>query len=170
MEGGGSKKETSEYTNEYKWSESILLQLLKIIPSMNQTTPLKESKQNILETKYVKIWIEEGILYCIYANDLDVDIETVKSVVTSRIDFSKGVSYPVLIDVKGIRSFTKEARDYAGKEGAKLIKASAIIVDSALTKTLLNLFLLINNPNVPIKLFTDEKEAKEWLQHFKSGT
>ncbi len=135
---------------------------------MNQTT-LLESKQNILETKYVKIWIEEGILYCTFAKDLDVDIEIAKSSVESRINFSKGISYPLLVDMKGIRSFTKEARDYAGKEGAKLIKAGALVVDSALTKTLGNLFLLINKPNVPTKLFTDEKEAKEWLQHFNSG-
>ncbi|MES2286254.1 MAG: hypothetical protein V4547_11240 [Bacteroidota bacterium] len=136
---------------------------------MDQTTLLKESKQNILETKYVKIWIADGILYCTFANDLDVDIEIAKSAVESRINFSKGISYPLLVDMKGIRSFTKEARDYAGKEGARLIKAGALVVDSALTKTLGNLFLLINKPNVPTKLFTDEKEAKEWLQHFNSG-
>ena len=136
---------------------------------MNDTKLLKESKQNILETKYVKIWIEEGILYCAFADDLDVDIEIAKSSVESRINFSKGISYPVLIDMKGVRSFTKETRDYMGKEGARLINAGALVVDSALTKMLVNLFLLINKPNVPTKLFTDEKEAKEWLQHFKSG-
>lgn len=137
---------------------------------MNDTALLKGSKQNILETKYVEIWIEEGILFCRYADNLNVDLDIVKSIVESRINFSKGISYPVLIDVKGVRSFTKEARDYGGgNEGVRLVKAGAFVVDSALTKMLINLFLLINKPNVPTKLFTDEKEAKEWLQHFKSG-
>lgn len=136
---------------------------------MDHTTLLKESKQSILETKYVKLWIEDGILFCRFTENLNVDLDIVKSSVESRINFSKGISYPLLIDMKGVRSFTKEAREYAGKEGIKLVKAGALVVDSALTKMLVNLFLLINKPNVPTKLFTDENEAKEWLQHFKSG-
>ena len=79
---------------------------------------------------------------------------------------SKGISYPVLANIKGVKSITKEAREYLAEEGTRLVKAGAIIIGSPLNKMLGNIFLTINNPKVPTKLFTDEKEAKEWLRQY----
>lgn len=102
--------------------------------------------------------MEEGILFCRYADNLDLDI--LKSIVESRINFSKGISFPVFGKCEGVRSFTKEARDYGANEGVRLVKAGALVVDSALTKMLVNLFLLINKPNVPTKLLLRKKRRK----------
>ena len=120
----------------------------------------------MLETAYMKIWKEDGILYSVYSENLNINIEIAKNCVETRIAYSQGISYPVLIDMKGVKSVTKEARDYLADEGARLIKGGALIVESALNKMLGNLFLRINKPKIPVKLFTDEKEAKEWLQQY----
>jgi hypothetical protein len=120
----------------------------------------------MLETTYIKIWKEGGILYSVFAEGLHIDIEIARKCVEARITFSRGISYPVFIDMKGIRSVTKEARDYLADEGSRLIKGGALLVDSALTKMLGNIFLQINKPQVPLKLFTDKDEAREWLQQY----
>ena len=119
-----------------------------------------------IETPYVKIWKAENMLFCVFANKLDMDIEIAKHCVQARIKFSEGVSYPCLIDMKGMRSVTKAAREYMAKEGAMHMKAGALLIGSTLTKTIGNIFLMINKPEVPAKLFTDEKEAKEWLKQY----
>ena len=49
------------------------------------------------------------------------------------------------------------------KEGAECITASALLVESALSRMIGNIFLTINKPDVPVKLFTNEQEAKKWL-------
>src|SRR6266542_1295724 len=113
----------------------------------------------MFETAYMKIWKQDGILFCSYADKLCIDLAIAEQCVKSRIDFSEGTSYPVLLRLHGINSVTKEARDYLGKEGSHLIKAGAFIIASPLSKILGNIFLKLNKPTVPTKLFTDETLA-----------
>ena len=119
-----------------------------------------------VETPYVKIWKDGDMLCCVFANKLDIDLEIAKHCVEARIMFSEGVSYPCLIDMKDVRSATKAAREYMAAEGAMYMKAGALLIGSVLTRTIGNIFLSINKPEVPAKLFTDEKEAKEWLKQY----
>ena len=74
----------------------------------------------------------------------------------------------MLVDGRDVSSITKEARDYFAKDdGIKLLLASALVADSVLGKFIGNFFLQINKPILPLRLFTDEKEAYKWLQQFK---
>lgn len=120
----------------------------------------------MLETPYMKLWKQESILFCSYSDKLNVDLKIAKHCVKSRLDFSEGASYPVLIRLQGVCSITKEARDYFGEEGSKFIKAGALIIISPLTKILGNIFLNINQPKVPTRIFTNEKDAIEWLKKY----
>jgi len=120
----------------------------------------------IFENKYMVIKKEEKILDCKFVENLEMDLEIAKICVADRIKFSKGISYPAMIDMSGLRSVTKEAREYMGKEGAALITAGALIVHSPLTQILGNLFLTLNKPKVPTKIFTDKNDAREWLKQF----
>jgi len=96
------------------------------------------------------------------------DLEAAKVVVASRLEASNGISYPMLVDGRDVSSITKEARDYFAKDdGIKLLLASALVADSVLGKFIGNFFLQINKPILPLRLFTDEKEAYKWLQQFK---
>lgn len=119
-----------------------------------------------LETQFMKIRIEKNILHCIFADKLDIDLEVARHCVSTRIAFSKGVSYCCLIDMKGVRSATKEAREYLGAEGSRLITAGAMIIHNPVTKMLVNIFLLINKPKSPAKFFTHEEEVRKWLQQY----
>ncbi len=119
-----------------------------------------------VKTPYMKIWMEENILRCIFTEQLEMDLEIAKHCVATRIAFSEGKSHLCLIDMRELKSTTKEAREYMGVEGAKLITAGALLIGSPLTRMLGNIFLTINKPNVPTKLFTDETEAKEWLKQY----
>lgn len=123
-------------------------------------------EKDIVETPYLKMWMEENILYAVYTKNLDLTINVAKQCVSERIAFSEGVSRVCIFDVTGVKSVTKEAREYLASEGAMYIKAGALLIKSALTRMLGNIFLLINKPYVPTKLFTDIKDAKEWLKQF----
>ncbi|MBA3706187.1 MAG: STAS/SEC14 domain-containing protein [Bacteroidetes bacterium] len=122
---------------------------------------------NKVETRYVKIWQEEAILYCVFADKLNMDLEIAKHCVNERIQFSQGKDYPCLINMKGLKSVTKEAREYMSTEGEKNIIAAALLIGSPLSKMIGNIFLSLNKPKVPAKLFTNENEAKEWLNKYK---
>jgi hypothetical protein len=111
-------------------------------------------------------WLEEGILYCRYCADLDLKLEVAKSVVAARLAFSKGRYYPLLVDMRGIRSSTGAARKYLASEGVALVTAGALVIDSEIGKAMGNLFLKIDMPPVPTRLFTNEEKARMWLTQY----
>jgi hypothetical protein len=120
---------------------------------------------SMLETPYMKLWIENKILYCIYAN-VDFNLAMAKECVEQRIKFSKGISYPACVFIKNLKSVEIDARRYFAKEGNSLIKAGALIIESPLSEILGNFFLFINKPNVPARLFTNRKDAEKWLSEY----
>jgi hypothetical protein len=69
--------------------------------------------------------------------------------------------------MRGIKSTTKEARRYLATIGATLVMAGALITGSPLNRALGNIFLTIDKPSVPTKLFTSETKALEWLNSLR---
>jgi hypothetical protein len=120
-----------------------------------------------LENEYVKIWIEEGILFMIYKKD-HIDIQYAKNAVESRLALSQGKSYPVFVDLNHVKGVTKDARGFlAGDQAADLINASALWGVHEMIKMLANFYLALNKPDVPVKFFSDKQKALEWLGKYK---
>jgi len=117
-------------------------------------------------TPYVTMRIEGDIMYCRYADNLHVSLDVARAVVESRIYFAKGRSFPLLVDMRGIKSTTREARTYLATIGCTLVTAGALITGSVFNRTLGNIFLTIDKPLVPSKLFTSEDKARTWLSGF----
>lgn len=62
-------------------------------------------------------------------------------------------------------SVKKDVRDYlASEELLSICKASALLVNSGISKAIGNLYLTFSKPRFPTKLFTNEQKALEWLQ------
>ena len=111
--------------------------------------------------------LEDGIMV-IKFKVKNFDVEAAKVTVASRLEVSKGISYPMMVDGREVSAISKEARDYfAIGDGASLLLATALVIDSVLGRFIGNFFLQINKPKVPIRLFADDKEAIKWLQQFK---
>src|SRR5688572_15574930 len=104
-----------------------------------------------LENPYVTMWMDENMICARYAKDLHMTLDIAKSCVGARLFFSKGKSYAMLIDMRGIKSVTAEARKYMASVGALHVKAGALITGSTLNRTLGNIFLTIDKPPVPTK-------------------
>lgn len=133
-----------------------------LIETVGTSKELKES----LENPYVTMWIDENMICARYAKNLHMTLEIAKSCVGARLFFSKGKSYALLIDMKGIKSVTPEARKYMASVGALMVKAGALITGSPLNRMIGNIFLAFDKPPVPTKLFTDEQKARQWLQQY----
>jgi hypothetical protein len=118
-------------------------------------------------TPYITLWMDaEGFLCARYADDLHLTLEVATAIVESRIYFAKGNSYPVLVDMRGIKSTTKKAREYMATIGSTRVTAGALITGSPWNRTLGNLFLTIDKPEVPTRLFTNELSARLWLKQY----
>jgi hypothetical protein len=74
--------------------------------------------------------------------------------------------FPLLIDSRGIKSISREARSFFTTNGRETNTiAFAILIDSAVSKVVGNFFLGINKPAVPTKLFLEENDAINWLRN-----
>lgn len=122
-----------------------------------------------MENKYTYIQIVDGIIYLSIPSKTRISIEVAKEIVSQRHQLTKGLPYPGLCDVQKIGIVDKEAREYFCSEIAiKGVLASAFLVRSFFSMFIVNLFLRLNAYNVPfpVKVFSDEKAAIEWLQQY----
>ena len=81
-----------------------------------------------------------------------------------RVLSATGRRYRLLLDLGGVRSVTREAREYyGGPKFAQLYSAMAAVVASPLSRTLGNFFIMLNKPLVPTRMFETREQARAWL-------
>lgn len=136
-----------------------------LIAPLNKVVNLNK-KEERFETPYVTFWMDQEFLCCRYADGLHLSLDVAVFAVESRIFFAKGQSYPLLIDMRGIKSTTRKARQHMATIGATLVKGAALITGSSINRALGNIFLTIDKPEVPIKMFTKEGHARQWLMQY----
>lgn len=131
---------------------------------MDQAVPIGSNR--FLENKYMRIWEDDGILVCKFADGLEMDLDIAKACVGLRLEYSRGESFALLVNMKGMKSATKEAREYMSNEGSRQVLAGALLISSPVSRVLGNVFLSLNRPQVATRLFTTERSAVEWLKKF----
>jgi hypothetical protein len=60
----------------------------------------------------------------------------------------------------------KEDRDFIAEQLNDITKAMAVISSSPLSRMIANLFFGLKPPAYPVKFFSNEKDAKEWIQQY----
>ena len=118
------------------------------------------------ENEYASFWIEAGIVYFVYKPNSVVSLEAARKIVEDRVWFQKQQDFPIYCDIRGMKSADKEARNYLAKEGSSYARAVAVVVDSPMSKIIGNIYLGLNKPITPSRLFTDQKDAIEYLKQF----
>lgn len=123
-----------------------------------------------VETQDVIFSIEDGILHCSYKQQLEIDIETAKRIISDRVAFTEGKMYPILIDFSNMKSATKEARDYMNSPegGLKGLIGGAFLSKSVMATLFINLYIKVSNPAIPARFFTNKEEAISWLKKIKT--
>lgn len=109
---------------------------------------------------------DRGIVIANFRQELQVDINLAKQIVSERLAFQNGEKYPVIIYLNKINP-SKEARSFMGNEGIKDITIGAFIVKNAIEKVLINFFLSIEKPPIPAKAFTNEEDAISWINKIR---
>lgn len=123
-------------------------------------------KNLLLENDEVRIELEGGILIGKLKSPF-VDLDVAQQAVVNRLEATDFIPYPMVIDIKSIKSITKPSRDFlASEKGSEGIIAAAFLIDSSLGRILGNFFIQINKPLRPTKIFTDEIAAKKWLTQY----
>lgn len=122
-----------------------------------------------IDTPHYTLWIEDGIIHNVYKPDLIMTIDIAIEMVNHRLKLTNDITYPLFVDIRNLVAIKAEARRYlAGSEAVKYASAGAIYLDNHLLYLVGQVFLKIDNPAIPSRLFTDKEKALHWLETFKN--
>jgi hypothetical protein len=84
-------------------------------------------------------------------------------VINERLRLRGGYPYPVLIEAERVMSTTKELKAFLVEQGRYRISKSAVVIHNKFDEFFVKLYLLLDEPDIPTKVFTNEVDAKQWL-------
>lgn len=109
----------------------------------------------------------DGIMYVRISPEKDESVVLAKQMVEKMGVMVNYKAVPLLARHEEFALPGKENRDYwAKKESCPYSKADAFMINSTAMKIISNIYLKINKPERPTKMFTDEREAIQWLKGF----
>ncbi len=122
------------------------------------------------ETLTGKFWFDEyGILYSVSKQDPPkLSPAEAKEQLDMFLKVFGQEKKCMLIDAKYAKPNTPQERKEAAEMLPKLVKAMAIIVHNALGRLAINLFIGLEKPTYPMKIFKpgEEDKAVEWLKKY----
>jgi len=106
----------------------------------------------------------DGIVHFVCRDGAELNEENTLELFATYRQVGGDAPLLVLSDIRGLRSSTPESRALATTpEATALHQAVAVIVGSSITRMMGNLFMRLNRPAYPTRLFNDADAAVEWL-------
>lgn len=104
-----------------------------------------------------------GFVHAVMRHGCQMALEDARENVAAIFSFT-GRAMPVLVDMRGVRSQSRDARRYfEGPEAEQATAAVALVIGSPVSRVLANFFIRVSNQRIPTQLFTDEAAAIRWL-------
>lgn len=105
-----------------------------------------------------------GFVHAVMRNGCELQLADAQENVATTSLLTNQTRMPVLVDLRGVRSQSREARDYfGGPQAAATTLAVALLISSPVSRVLANFFLRLNSTRYPTRLFNDEASAITWL-------
>ena len=121
-----------------------------------------------IELKKFYTWIEsDGIARTMVKPDAEILLQDAEENTAAVEAFYNGKKFPLLVDIRDIKSISRQAREHFTLKGREsVVNAYALVLASSLSRMIGNFFLAFQEPAVPVKLFNHEDEALAWLKRF----
>lgn len=127
-------------------------------------------EQNKEEEEFnnVILKLKGGILFCEYKEDI-IDLSKAKKIIVDRHSYTNGVSFPALIKSMNKIEIDKSARSFfKSEESSQGLTAIALMSTNSYSLIMMNFMIRLYRPSIPIKMFTNQEKAIEWLSNFTS--
>lgn len=114
------------------------------------------------------LWIENGILFCKYKQELVINIDVARDMVRDRTEIQTGQSMPLFVDFTELLYVDPLSRRYfASAEASVLVSAKALHTTDSLLMLLGTVFVRTDHPSIITKVFLEKAEGLMWLERFK---
>jgi hypothetical protein len=121
--------------------------------------------KQIFEGEIATYWLDDGILVSLSKSPKRTIANITENIaLVKRITNNKKV--PLLIYLSKSPIPDKETREFVTKQLPNVYTATAMVSKAGLAKFIVNFLFKLKPPPIPMKNFTDDKEAKEWLKQY----
>jgi hypothetical protein len=122
--------------------------------------------RQIFEGEIATYWFDnDGILVSLSKNPRRTVANITENIaLVRRITNNKKI--PLLIYLSNSPIPDKETKKFAAKELSNIYTAMAMVSKSGLAKIIMNMLFGLKPPPIPMKNFTDDNKAKEWLKQY----
>ena len=112
----------------------------------------------------------DGIVIATMKDGARFELADAVEAVAATAEVTVGTRRPVLVDMRGVQSESKDARAYfGGSEMTKLATAIALLVGSPVSRVIANFFIRIGAQPVPTRVFDDPSSARTWLRSHQAS-
>jgi hypothetical protein len=120
----------------------------------------------VYETELASFWLdEEGILNSISRSPTRTIANTTENFeMVKRITNHQKVPLLIYLSKSGVPD--KETRAFVARELPNVYKAMAMVSQSGLGKIIMNVLFGLKPPVIPMKTFSSEEQAREWLRQY----
>lgn len=121
--------------------------------------------RKVVEGEIATYWFDDGILVSL-SKSPQRTVENIKGNVALVKEITNNKRVPLLIYLSNSPVPDKETRKFATTQLPVIYTAMAMVSKPGLAKFIMNILFALKPPPIPMKSFTDDKAAKEWLQQY----
>jgi hypothetical protein len=128
---------------------------------MNASENIEVVKGEIADYYYAP----DGILYS-YSKNPKRTVKNISENIALVKQITGGKKVPLLIYLSNSPVPDKETRKFSAEQLPNVYKAMAMVSKGGLAQLIMNILFKFKPPPIPMKSFSDDKEAREWLKQF----
>ncbi|MES2328044.1 MAG: STAS/SEC14 domain-containing protein [Bacteroidota bacterium] len=121
--------------------------------------------KQIFEGEIATYWFDDGILVSLSKSPRRT-VELIKKNVALIKEITHHKKVPLLIYLSNSPVPDKETRKFSTEKLPEVYTAMAMVSKPGLAKFIMNILFALKPPSIPMKSFTDDKLAKEWLKQY----
>jgi hypothetical protein len=125
----------------------------------------KPTDRETFEGEIATYWFDGGILVSLSKNPKRT-VENIKANVQLVKKITNNKPVPLLIYLSNSPVPDKDARKYSTEQLPVIYSAMAMVSKPGLSKFIMNILFALRPPPIPMKSFTDDKEARAWLRQY----
>ena len=117
------------------------------------------------ETEIATYWLEDGMLVS-RSKSVKRTVENLRASHELIRKMTSGKKLPHLVYLTRSAMPDKDARDLSAKSLPELYTAMALVSKGGLGMFIMNLLFKMKPPTIPMKSFSSEADAREWLKGY----
>ena len=121
---------------------------------------------NLIKGELADYYLDaDGILYS-YSKPPKRTVKNISENIALVKQITGGKKVPLLIYLSKSPIPDKEARKFSSEQLPNVYTAIAMVSNGGLAQFIMNILFKFKAPPIPMKSFSDDKEAREWLKQF----